>query len=39
VDPASKTVRLSLQPHLINRAMPAPLPALGQLVEGATVRR
>lgn len=39
VDPGSKAVRLSLLPHLVNRAMPAPLPLLGQLLEDATVKR
>ncbi len=39
VDTASKAVRLSLLPHLVNRAMPAPLPSLGQLLEVAQVKR
>ena len=38
VDPATKTVGLSLLPHLQALQLPSPTPMLGQLFEGAKVR-
>jgi ribosomal protein S1 len=39
VDATSKIVRLSLQPHLITLEPPASLPAVGSVIENATVVR
>jgi ribosomal protein S1 len=39
VDPATKLIRLSLQPHLLEISIPDDLPDVGTLIEGCTVVR